>query len=122
MIVTADPTSHADAALAVMDRLIEAGAGTEYGIAEYLAARGVTGTRDDCALCVLAIYISGELEATPWAVDGIGVYPSGMYPALGFVGFSWAGTSQFGEVDLPPVLNWLASDFDDKRYPELEAA
>jgi hypothetical protein len=114
--------THAEAVMAVMDRLIEAGGGTEDGIAEHLAAIGVRGTPQDCDLCVLAIHIGGQLEGTPWALDVVEVYPNDERMRMAFVGFAWAGASQSDVLDLPPLLNRLACDFDDYRYPELEAA
>ena len=114
--------SRAEAVMDVMDRLIEAGGGTEDGIAEHLAARGVTGTRKDCDLCVLAVHIVRELRFTPWPLDTVEVYPNDEWTDMPFVSFAWAGMTEVGELRLPPVLNWLAIDFDQQRFPELEAA
>lgn len=111
-----------DAVHDILDRLIEAGGGTDYGIAEYLRAEGVTGEPAHMSRCVIAAWLIRELALRYPDLDWLEleVVPDRRYlnsnvtVLVSPAGWVW--------LPLPPVFSDLGDDFDKGRYPELERA
>lgn len=115
-----DMTTTRDAIWAALDLLIERGGGTDYGVAAVLYDEAVRGNRQSADGCVVVRWIIRQLwcrSDVTWA--DLEVLPN----TAAYVGYvSWDDPEQAmsGSVRLPPVLEDLATDFDNDHYPELE--
>jgi hypothetical protein len=109
-----------------LDRLVELGGGTDYGVADYLHRAGIRGEPLCAMTCVIAQWLYRQLRGQRGLrfVDSdlfIQVTPNVYSYTASQLDWSWAhGPLCYHTITLPPPLRDVAVDFDRDIYPELE--
>ena len=96
---------------AALDRLVADHPDVD-DLAEHFRALGIRGIPGDPTMCVIAEYLHRAVPGSGEWTEGVDVQPSA---GAGCAYVTWGD----GWRDLPPVLNELAMEFDDRQCPDL---